>query len=89
MGICSIYRLNIAVKGKEVPQCLTEMEQVLWAKGPGQAGIEETVAEAAVLTTVYLAEDKETEVFLAIAKVVPEMAADGEQVTLLESKVIN
>jgi hypothetical protein len=36
-----------------------------------------------------LVEDKETEVFLAIAKAVWEMEADGEQVTLLESKVIN
>jgi hypothetical protein len=46
------------------------------------------VAEAAVIRAVYLEEDKETEVVLAIAVVVLEMAEDGEQATLLEDKVI-
>lgn len=74
--------------GKEVPQCLTEMEPALWVKGPWQDGIGEPVAEAAVIRAVYLEEDKETEVVLAIAAVVLEMAEDGEQATLLEDKVI-
>ena len=60
-----------------VPKCLTEMEPVLWAKGPGQDGMEETVAQAAVIKAVYLAEDKAIEVFLATAAVVLEMAADA------------
>ena len=53
------------------------MEPVLWAKGPGQEGLEETVAQAAVIKAVYLAEDKAIEVFLATAAVVLEMAADA------------